>query len=161
MASTDLLMKRLLEVSLSGATVRCMLLDTSSSYSYDPATDDYVSDLPTGAEPSDPSYSRQDVSGVSITEDNGDNEGVYDINDVTFPSVVTSNDIQTVVFYAQDGLGSAGTDDTTPGDDILIAVYDDTTGDGGGIADLPIATNGSDLDIVIDSEGLVNISTPT
>ena len=41
------------------------------------------------------------------------------------------------------------------------AVFDDDSGDGGGIAELPIATNGSDLTISFDSEGLYKITTPT
>lgn len=160
MASYDYTMYRLLQLALNGATVKCMLLDTSTSYTHDPAADDYLGDIPTGAEPSDASYARQTVS-PTFTEDNTDNEGVYDIADVTFSSLTTTNDIQTVVFYAQDGLGSAGTDDSTPGDDTLVAAFDDDSGDGSGIADLPIATNGSDLTISINSEGLLNISTPT
>lgn len=162
MASTNHLGHQLLVTALQDATIRCLLLDTSTSYTYAPE-DEFVSDLPTGAEPGDASYARQDVDDASgaFSQDDTDDEGVYDPADVTFSSLSTTNDIQTVAFYAQDGFGSAGTDDTTPTDDPLVAVYDDDSGDGSGIADLPIATNGSDLTITIDAEGLLNISTAT
>lgn len=161
MASTNHLMQQLLEHALNGATVKVLLIDTSTSYTYAPE-DEFVSDLPTGAEPSDSSYSRQTVSGVAVTQDDTDDEGVYDVDDVTFSSLSTTNDIQTVAFYAQDGAdGTSGTDDTTPGDDELVAVFDDDSGDGSGISDLSKPTNGSDFTIQIDSEGLLNLSTPT
>lgn len=160
MASYDYLMYKLLDNELNGATIKVMLLDSTANYTHDPAADDFVGNLPTGSEPTDPSYSRQPAT-VSTNEDNTDNEGVFDIADVTFSSLSTTNDIETVVIYAQDGLGSAGTDDTTAGDDTLVATFDDDSGDSGGIADLPTATNGSDLTISINSEGVLNISTPT
>lgn len=161
MASFDVLMKDLLEDTFTGTDIKCGLLDSTASYTHDPATQDFVSDLPTGSEPSDASYSRQTVSNLQFNEDNTDNEGVFDFDDVTFGSLSTTNDIEAVFFYSQDGHGSAGTDDTTPGDDKLIVVLDDDSGDSGGIADLPKSTNGSDLTINLDSEGVLNISTPT
>lgn len=159
MAGTNHFSQQLLQQTLGSATVVCMLLDTSTSYTFDPDLDEFVSDIPTGAEPGDVSYSRQTVTGTSIDQDDTNDEGSYDIADVTFSSLSTTNDIQTVVFYAQDGF-AGGTDDTTPGDDPLIAVFDDDSGDSGGIADLPIATNGSDLTIQINASGLFTISTP-
>lgn len=162
MASTNHLMHQLLVTALQDATIKCLLLDTSTSYTYSPE-DEFVSDLPTGAEPGDASYSRQPVTDGStkFTQDDTDDEGVFNPDDVTFSSLSTTNDIQTVVFYAQDGLGSAGADDSTPGDDVIVAVFDDDSGDGSGISDLPKPTNGSDFQIQIDSEGALNISTPT
>lgn len=151
MAIPNHALQQVIEAWLSGATIKVGLLDTSTSYTYDQAADEFVSDLPTGAEPSDPSYSRQTLSNVSITQDDTGNEGVLDADDVTFPSLSTSNDIQTVFVYKQ-----VGGDDTTPGDDPLVAVYDDDSA--GSLADLPIATNGSDLTLTLDSEGIVNIT---
>jgi len=156
--------QQVLEAWLSGATVKVGLLDTSTSYTFATDTDEFVSDLPTGAEPTDATYSRQgpfNGADLTFTQDDTDDEGVFDLVDVTFSSLSTTNDIQTVFVYAQDGLGSSGTDDSTPGDDVLLAVFDDDSGDGSGIADLPKPTNGSDFQIQIDSEGLLNISTPT
>lgn len=153
---------QVLTTALQGATVKVMLLDSTANYTHSPE-DEFVGDLPTGSEPSDASYSRQSIddSASSFTQDDTDDEGVFDPPDVTFSGLSTSNDIEAVVVYAQDGFGSAGTDDTTAGDDPLIAVFDDDSGDGGGISDLPIATNGSDLQIQFNSEGLYKITTPT
>jgi len=163
MAGYDNTSQQFLVSAVQGATVKLGLLDSGANYTHDPASDDFVSDLPTGSEPTDASYSRQSVDDTasSFSEDNTDNEGVYDPPDVTFSGLSTANDIEAVFVYVQDGFGSSGTDDTTPGDDPLLAVFDDDSGDSGGIADLPIATNGSDLTIQFDSEGLYKITTPT
>jgi len=140
----------LLQTMLGSATIKVGLLDTGSAYTFDPATDEFVSDLPTGQEPGDSSYSRQTLANVTITQDDTDNEGVLDADDVTFPSLSTSNDIQAIFIYRQ-----VGGDDTTPSDDELVAVYDDDSA--GSLADLPISTNGSDLTLSFDAEGVVNI----
>jgi hypothetical protein len=58
--------------------------------------------------------------------------------------------IQTVVIYLQ-----VGGDDTTPGDDPLVAVWDDDSA--GSLGDLPKATNGSDVTISVSSDGAINI----
>jgi hypothetical protein len=124
----------------SGATFKCLLLDTSTSYSFDRDADDYVSDLPTGAEPGDASYSRQPVTGLGVSEDDANDRAVLDADDVVFPSLSTSNDIQTVVVYRQ-----VGGDDSTPGDDPIVTVFDDDSADSN--ADLPKATNGQDFTV--------------
>jgi hypothetical protein len=143
--------QQVLSAFLSGETVKVGLLDNGSSYTFSPDTDEFVSDLPTGQEPSDASYSRQTLSGLAFNQDDTDDEGVFDANDVTFSSLSTANDIQAVFIYRQ-----GGADDTTPGDDELVAVYDDDSA--GSLADLPIATNGSDLTLSFDSQGIVSIS---
>lgn len=150
MAIPNHALQQVLEAWLSGETVKVGLLDTSTSYTYDQVNNEFVGDLPTGAEPSDASYSRQTLANLSFTQDDTDNEGVFDADDVTFSSLSTTNDIQTVFVYLQ-----VGTDDTTPADDPLIAVYDDDSA--GSLSDLPIPTNGSDLTLTLDSEGIVNI----
>jgi hypothetical protein len=151
MALPDDLLRQFIDAELGGATLRVGLLDTSTAFTFDSTADTFVSDLPTGAEPADGSYARQTLSGVSITVDNTDNEGVLDAADVTFPSLSTANDIQAVFVYKQ-----VGGDDTTPGDDRLVAVYDDDSA--GSLADLPISTNGSDITLSLDAEGLINLT---
>jgi len=148
MATPNHFKQQLLSALLGGSTLKVGLLDNSTAYSFDPATDEFVSDLPTTQEPGDASYSRQTLSSVTITQDDTDNEGVLDAADVTFPSLSTTNDIQAAFIYKQ-----VGTDDSTPTDDILVAVFDDASN-----ADLPIATNGSDLNLALNAEGIVNIS---
>jgi hypothetical protein len=151
MAIPNHALQQVLEAWLSGATVKVGLLDTSTSYTYDQAADEFVADLPTGAEPSDGSYSRQTLANLTFTQDDVDNEGVFDADDVTFSSLSTTNDIQTVFVYKQ-----VGGDDTSPGDDPLVAVYDDDSAES--LSDLPISTNGSDLTLSLDAEGIVNIT---
>lgn len=151
MALSNHFKEQVLSVFLSGETIRVGLLDNSSSYSFSPDTDEHVSDLPTGQEPSDGSYSRQTLSGLSFSQDNSNDEGVFDADDVTFSSLSTANQIQAVFVYRQ-----VGGDDTSPGDDELVAVYDDDSA--GSLSDLPIPTNGSDLTLSFDSSGIVSIS---
>lgn len=151
MASPNHFKQQLIDALLGGSTLKVGLLDTSTAYTFDPATDEFVSDLPTTAEPSDSSYARQSLSGVSIIQDDTDNEGVLDADDVVFSSLSTANDIQAIFIYEQ-----VGGDDTTPGDDILIEVYDDDSA--GSLADLPKATTGDDWTINFGAEGIVNIS---
>jgi len=135
-------------------TIKVALGGDNTGYTFDPDAHEFVSDVfdggTTGEELSDSSYSRQSVSNQTVSQDNTDDEGVFDVNDVTFSSLNTSQDIQFIVFYQQ-----IGGDDTTPGDDRIIALYDDDSA--GSLSDLPLATNGSDVVIQIDSEGLVNI----
>lgn len=151
MAAPNHFKQQVLESFLSGATVKIGLLDTSTAYSFAESTDEFVGDLPTGAEPSDASYSRQTLGNKTFIQDDADGEGVFDADDVVFPSLSTTNDIQAVFIYKQ-----IGTDDTTPGDDPLVAVYDDDSA--GSLSNLPISTNGSDLTVSFNSEGIVNIN---
>lgn len=166
MATFNHLSQQVLQQAFGSATLKCLLLDSGTPVTHDPDAMEFVDDLDgtsdgddPSMEPGDASYSRQTLSGVSITQDDTDDEGVLDFDDITFSGLSTTNDIQSVVIYAQDGLGSAGTDDTTPNDDVNVLMWDDDSGDSGGIADLPISTNGSDLTISIDAEGGLNIST--
>lgn len=138
------------QIDLTSVTVKCLLLDTSSGYTVDPINDEFVSNVPTGAEPSDASYSRQTLTGLAVSEDSTDDEAVFDADDVTFSSLSTANDIQAVIVYIQ-----RGGDDTTPADDEIVAAYDNDSG--GAVADLSISTNGSDLVLNFSSEGIINL----
>lgn len=142
----------LLNSLLSGETIKVGLLDSSANYTVDPDADAFVGDLPTGSEPTDASYSRQALTNVSILQDNTNDRAVFDADDAVFTSLSTSNDIEAVFVYRE-----VGGDETTPGDDELIAVFDDDSGDGGGIADLPKATNGSDFEIQFGADGILEL----
>jgi len=140
--------RELLDAYLSGATIRVLLLDDSQTYSFDVDNHDFVSDITAaGSEMSGTGYSRQTLQNVTITVDDTDDEGVFDADDVTI-SGLDAGTIQTVVVYEQ-----IGGDDTTPGDDRVLAVFDDSS-----VSDLPLATNGSDVQIPWDAEGIINIS---
>jgi hypothetical protein len=139
--------REFLDSYLTGATLRVMLLDDSSSYTFDVDSHDFVDDVTTaGSEMSGTGYSRKTLSGVSITVDDTDNEGVFDASDVTWTGL-DAGTIQTIVIYEQ-----TGGDDATPTDDRVVAVHDDST-----VADLPLTTNGSDVTITWPTEGIINI----
>jgi hypothetical protein len=139
--------------NLGSATVRVALGGDSTAYTYDQDAHEFVSDVfdggTTGEELSDSSYSRQTLSGTTVSQDNTDDEGVWDADDVTFASIDTTQDIQFILVYVQ-----VGGDDTTPGDDPIVTIYDDDSA--GSLSELPHPTNGSDVIISWDSEGIVN-----
>lgn len=138
-------------------TLDVMLLDDSSAYTFDPAGHTYVSDVTdtandanAGNEMSGTGYSRKTLGTKTTTKDDTDGEGVFDAADTTWTGL-DAGTIQTIVIYKQ-----VGTDDTTPGDDPVVAVLDDDSA--GSLADLPLTTNGSDVTIQWSAEGIINIT---
>jgi len=142
------------EIDPVNDTIRVALVSDNTAYSFDPDNHTFVDDIldggTTAEEFAGTGYNRQDVTGVSVTADNTDDEGVIDADDVVFSSL-DGDTIQAIIFYKQ-----VGGDDTTPGDDPIINVLDDDSA--GSIADLPQDTNGGDITIQLDSEGLLNFS---
>mgnify|MGYP000168046779 CR=1 FL=1 len=139
--------RELLDEYLSAATIRVLLLDDSQAYSFDQDNHDFVSDvLAAGTEMSGTGYSRQTLQNVTITVDDTDDEGVFDADDVTLIDI-DAGTIQAVVVYEQ-----VGGDDSTPGDDRILAVFDDSA-----VSELPKATNGSDIQVPWSAEGIMNI----
>ena len=130
-----------------GDTLRVMLLDDSSTYTFDPDAHEFVSDITSaGTEMSGTGYSRKTLAGQSTSEYTTDDEGVFDADNVTW-SNIDAGTIQAIVVYQQ-----VGGDDTTPGDDRVILVLDD-----GDVSDLPLPTNGSDVSIDWNVEGVLNV----
>jgi len=78
---------------------------------------------------------------------------VFDADDVTWTAVESTAAIQGWIVYVQ-----VGGDDSTPADDPIIQVEDDNLTNAP--ANLPLATNGSDVEIVWDGEGIINALTP-
>lgn len=142
------------EIDPVNDTIRVALVSDNTAYTYDSVNHTFVNDVldggTTAEEFAGTGYNRQTLTGVSVTADNTDNEGVIDADDVTFTGL-DGDAIQALVFYKQ-----VGGDDTTPGDDPIIAVLDDDSA--GSVADLPLTTNGGDVTLQLDSEGLVNFS---
>jgi len=143
--------KKLLDgsIDLGNDTLKVALFEDSTAYTFDPDNHEFVNDIldggTTATEFSGSGYSRQGLTTQATSQDNTDDEGVFDADDVTFsrPDGAT---IQGAILYKQ-----VGGDDTTPGDDPVIAVLDD-----GDTADLPLTTNGSDVTIAWDTEGIIN-----
>lgn len=132
-------------------TLRVMLLDNSTSYTFDPDAHEFVSDITAaGTEMSGTGYSRKTLTTPTASEDTTDDEGVFDADDTLF-TAIDAGTIQTIVVYQQ-----VGGDDTTPGDDRVLVVLDDDSA--GSVADLPLPTNGSDVQIQWDAEGILNLT---
>lgn len=141
-------------IDVANDTIRVLLLDDSTAYTYDPAAHEFVADIADGGttatEMSGTGYSRQTLAGNAVTQDDTDDEGVFDANDVTWTGL-DAGTIQAIVVYKQ-----VGGDDTTPGDDPVLVVLDDDSA--GSLADLPLATNGSDVQVSWSAEGIINIT---
>jgi len=134
-------------------TLKVALVSDNTAYSFSPDTDTFVGDVLDGGTTAEEfqgtGYSRQTLSNVTVTQDDTDDEGVADADDVTFTGL-DGDTIQAVLVYKE-----VGGDETTPGDDPIIAVFDDDSA--GSLADLPLTTNGGDVSLAFSSEGIVNI----
>lgn len=119
--------------------LRLALISDAQAYTPDPDTEQFVDDvLGVGAtEFSDASYSRQTLTGKSVTQDNTNDRGVADADDVTFASL-DGDTIASALLYVQ-----VGGDDSTPGDDPLVAHFTSV--------DFPITANGGDVDVAWDA----------
>lgn len=98
------------------------------------------------------SYGRVTVTNPAITTNDTDDRGELDFDDVVFSSLGdgsgtdgtgSENTIKAAVLYKQ-----VGADDTTPGDDIPIALYD--------IQDTQ--TDGTDFTLSVGSNGAVHVT---
>jgi hypothetical protein len=141
------------QIDLSSATLRVALFDDSTAYSIDVVNHEFVSDVldggTTAQELGDASYSREAVVNASVTVDGADSEVVVDADDVTFVGLDGGETIQGYIIYEQ-----VGGDDTTPGDDPIIAIEDEVRNANGN----PVTTNGSDVTIEFSAEGIITVS---
>jgi phage baseplate assembly protein gpV len=139
------------QIDLETATLRVALFDDTIAYSPDRVNHEFVSDVLDGAtanELDDASYSRQDVLNAAVTVGSGDTEVVVDADDVTFSSLSGGETIQGWLLYAQ-----IGGDDTTPGDDPIVAIGDEVLNSAGD----PVTTNGSDVTLAFNAEGIFTV----
>lgn len=137
-------------IDFASDTFRVALFDNSTAYTFDPDNHEFVSDVldggTTAQEPTDASYSRQQLANQTTTPDNTNDDAEFDADDVTFSSLSTSNDIQGIIVFKQ------VTDDT---DSPILFVIDDADD-----ADLPATTNGSDFTIEWSSNGALQATEP-
>jgi hypothetical protein len=137
------------DIDLASDTFKVLLLNDSQAYTFDPSRDSTVQDVLNNAtEFGDTNYSRKTLSNQSTSTDDTDNEGVFDADDLTWADLGGSETIQAVIVYRQ-----IGGDDTTPGDDEVITALDD-----GDISELPLATNGGDVSLSWNTEGILNLA---
>lgn len=142
-------------IDLTTITIKAALGGTGTAYTFDPTAHTYVNDVFDGGttaeeldyiSPDD----RKVLANQSVSQDDTDNEGVFDADNVTWAGLSTTQDIQFAMLYQQ-----VGGDDTTPGDDPIISIWDDDSA--GSLADLPLTTDGSDVTLNFSSEGIINI----
>lgn len=140
-------------INASGDTLRVGLFDNSTAYTPDKVGHEFVDDIVNGSsnatELSDSTYSRLNVTGASVTLDSVDEEVVIDADDSTFQNLDGGEEIQGWFVYKQ-----VGGDDSTPGDDPLIAIEDEVTNSNGN----PVTTNGANVTIQYAGEGILNVN---
>lgn len=154
--------QQMLEAWLQGNTVKVALGDNTTSYTFDAAAHEFVSDVfdggTTAQELTVTNYSRKtlDTAAGDFTQDDTDGEGVWDSTNVSWSNLggdsgktTAENTIQFLLVYLQ-----VGGDDTTPGDDPIVFVQDDDSA--GSLVDLPRQTTGVTESLEWASEGLVN-----
>lgn len=148
----------ILRAYFSGETLRIALYDDTTAFTFDEDAHEFVADVLDGGTTAQElqgssgytgSGDRQTLQNVTITEDNTDGEAELDADDVTWNSVSSTADIQGFIIYRQ-----VGGDDTTPGDDEIVYVLDDDMPDAP--ASLPATTNGENVIVTFDAEGIFN-----
>jgi hypothetical protein len=139
------------DIDVETETLRVLLFDASQAYSIDRQAHEFVGDVigTAATELSDGTYSRKNVANAQVTVDGTDGEVVFDADDVTWTGLDGGEEIQGWIVYAQ-----RGGDDTTPGDDPILAIEDEVTNSSGN----PVTTNGSDVPLEFNSEGIINVS---
>lgn len=138
-------------IDLSTDTIRVALYDDTTAFSFNPDTHAFVNDIldggTTAQEMSGTGYSRQTVANQATTQDDTNDQASFDGDDVTWTGI-DAGTIQGIIIYRQ-----VGGDDTTPGDDEVIIVHDDSD-----LSSLPLTTNGSDVTISWDDLGIATLS---
>lgn len=135
---------------LDGDTIRMALLSDNTAYSPSADSETFVSDVidggTTATEFTGTGYSRQTLANTTVQQDTAasPSEAQLDADDVTFTNL-DGDTIQSALIYVQ-----VGGDDTTPGDDPLIAHYTSS--------DFPQSTNGGDIAIQFTADGTVALT---
>jgi hypothetical protein len=129
-------------VDLGNDTIKVALIDDTTAYSPNIDTETYVSDVldggTTAQECSGTGYTRKTVS-LTTSQDNTDDEAVADAGDLTY-SGADFGTIQGILLFQEV---------TTDSDSPLIAHITS--------ADLPLTTNGGDVNLNWDAEGVLNL----
>lgn len=136
-------------LDLGADTLGVALGSDDTSYTFSATDGDYLGEILDGGTTATEftgSYSVQALSSKTITEDNTNNRAEFDAADVTFSSI--DNDTIQFALVAKQGPDSA--DWTTYADDPLIAYITS--------ADFPLTTNGGDVTISWDANGIVHIT---
>lgn len=128
-------------------TFGALLLKDTTSFTPDVDTHEFVSDVLTdGDEYDDTNYSRVTVSGVTVTQNDSNDRAELDADDLLWEDLGSNvgQTIQAVVLFKDTG------DDTTSD---VVRIMDDSEE-----AELPLATNGSNVVFEWDANGIKHIS---
>lgn len=134
------------DIDVDNDVLRVALVSDNIAYTPNADTEEFVADVldgATAAEFDGTGYNRQTVANPAVTQDNTDNEAVFDGDDVTFAGI-DGDTIQGALLYKQ-----VGGDDTTPADDPLLAYITS--------ANFPLVANGGDVTIQWNAEGILNL----
>lgn len=137
-------------INLGSDTIRVALYNNNIAFTPDPDTHQYVADVLDGVtaeEFSDTNYTRQTIDTPLTRRDDAVDQAQYDGGDVTWTSLGGTQTIQGAVIYRQ-----VGADDSTPADDEIIRIIDDTDD-----PELPKPTNGSDITLAWDASGILTM----
>lgn len=126
------------DLDLTTSTLRMMLLIGNHAENPD---DEFVSDI-SADEATHASYGRVTLTTVAVTDDDANNRAEVSFDNVTFSTLDATTATEAVAYQR------VGADDTTPADDVLIALWD--------IADT--AADGSDFTLQVGSEGAIQFS---
>lgn len=137
-------------LDLVNDTIKVALYNDSASFQFDPDTHEFVSDVLDGGTTAQEfgggggsGYSRKTLSTQAVSQDNTDDEAEFDAADVSWSSL-NGETIQGVIVYKE------VTDDT---DSPIVTVIDDSDA-----VDLPLPTNGSEIQIQWNPEGILNLA---
>jgi len=149
-------------LDLDGATLRIALFSTATAYTFDPDTDEFVSDILDGGTTAQElqgssgytgSADRKTLQNVTFAQDNTNDRAILSSDNTQWQDVSSTEDIQGWIVYKQ-----VGGDDSTPGDDPVIIVVNDDQADAP--SELPLTTTGTDIEVAVDPDGRINLSTP-
>lgn len=143
-------------IDLVNDTIKVALYNNSTAFTFDPDTHAHVADVLDGGTTAQEfggaggtGYTRKALASQTVTQDDTDDESVFDAGDLSWSSL-NGETIQGILIYKQ-----VGGDDTTPADDPIIGVIDDADE-----AELPLPTNGSQIDLNWAAEGIKNLFEP-
>lgn len=135
-----------IDLDAAGDDIRVLLLEAATDENKDDTTVQAVLARAGTTELTSTGYSRQALANEATSQDDTDDEGVFDADNVTFSSVsqAGSETVVAIVIYKH------VTDDT---DSVPLLFIDGATG-------LPLTPNGSDIQIQWAAEGILNVNDP-
>lgn len=135
------------DIDFSDDIIKVALYNDSVPYTFDPDTAEFVNDILDGGntakEFGGSGYTRKTLNNKSLNQDDVDDEAEFDADDLSWSSL-NNETIQGVIVYKQ-----VGGDDSTPGDDLILSVFDSDV-----VSSFPLPTSGAGVDLSWATEGI-------